>query len=192
MKPFQKLETFFNHLAPEGYHECVQAGLFDFHERTIPLLKNSKILQNDSQIYIQFKPSNIPLLHKSWPQSKQYMPVTFSITKSRNRWHHTCQQLSKRKYTSSVDNIRYCGNSYYKNHSLLEEDHYMGDSKSLVTQALNDGIQNKKRLIGKRKKYIKRNDGTKELVTSNDTTRHLEICLNRWNTYDDVAVTKLH
>ena len=31
----------------------------------------------------------------------------------------------------------------------------------------------------------------KELVTSNDSTRHLETCLNRWNSYKDVAITKL-
>ena len=38
---------------------------------------------------------------------------------------------------------------------------------------------------------MKRNDGTKELVTSNDTTRHFETYFNHWNSYDDVVITKL-
>ena len=104
MEPFPKLETFFNYLMSEGYHEYVQAGLFDFYERTILLLRNSKLLQNDSQAYIPLNVSNLHLLHKSWPRLKKYMAVVFSITKSRKRWHHVCQQLNERKYTSSVDN----------------------------------------------------------------------------------------
>ena len=143
MKPFQKLETFFNHLAPEGYHECVQAGLFDFHERTIPLLKNSKILQNDSQIYISFNATNVHLLHKSWPKSNKYMSVTFSKTKSRNRWHHACQQLCERKFaTRGNDNIQCLENTYYENRGLVEENHFVGNNKALVTKEFKVGLQN--------------------------------------------------
>ena len=66
----------------------------------------------------------------------------------------------------------------------------MCDIKSQVTQALQYGMHDKKIKIGKRKKYIKRNDKTKEFVTSHDTTMHSETTLNRWNSYDDVAFTK--
>ena len=79
-----------------------------------------------------------------------------------------------RKYTTStVDNV-HLEKSYNDNNNLLEEDHCIGDTKLQVTQALQDGIDDKKNTIGKQKKYFKRNDGTRELVTSNDTIRNLE------------------
>ena len=91
-----------------------------------------------------------------------------------------------------VDNIPYRGKSYCVNHDLLEEDHCVDENKLQVTQALKDEINDKKLKIGKQKKCIKRDDATKELVTSNDTTRHLETCLNLWNSCDDVAVTNFN
>ena len=87
----QITDMYLNHLAPRGYIKYVKAGLFDLYERTIPLLRNSKLLQNDSQIYIPYNAGNIYSLHKWWPQSNKYMSVTFSKTKSRNRWYNACQ-----------------------------------------------------------------------------------------------------
>ena len=80
---------YLDHNATPNMRATQKAALKELYDVTIPLLRESKLLNDDCKIVLPFNVTTVYYLHKSWDKVKKYANVSFLSELKDNPWYES-------------------------------------------------------------------------------------------------------